>query len=148
MNLALISQDRSVTDAQQPIIRAFRRDEHAPQAARNFTDDALRTSGASQNAIDTAVLLVSELATNAYRYAHRGQITVEIAIDGKHIEIAVIDAGRSRADVALSSTFDENSESGRGWFLVDMLADTCGIERIRGGNGNRSWFVISDGSPE
>lgn len=125
-----------------PVRRKFRRDAHAPEAARNFTADALAACGVDTDTIDTAKLLISEAVTNAYRYADRGQIKVAIVVGDKHIRIDVTDAGRSRADRALDSGFDEDSEHGRGWFIIAALAADCGIERIGGGNGNKTWFII------
>jgi len=136
--------DRLVTEPAPPLParRRFHRDLHAPKAARTFTADTLARHGIASDVIDTAVLLVDEMVTNAALYAGRGHITVEITVNDKQIRVAVTDAGRARADAAMNTEFDEMSESGRGWFIVAALAADCGIERLGGGNGNRVYFVL------
>lgn len=139
--------DPAVESPLEPARRVFHRDRHAPRAARRFTADTLTGYGISGDVLDTAVLLVDEIVTNSALYADRGDITVEISTGDKQIWFEVTDAGRARADVALGAEFDEMSEGGRGWFMVCKLAAECGIKRIRGGNGNRAFFVL-DRDPE
>lgn len=141
MNLALSSRlDQSVTDP-QPISRAFRRDDHAPQAARNFVVAVLATESIDDDIAEVARLLTSELVTNAATHADRGQIHVAVHFEDKQVRVVVTDASRARA--ALPSTAPHpDEEHGRGWPIIEALAVDCGIERIGGGNGHRAWFAL------
>jgi anti-sigma regulatory factor (Ser/Thr protein kinase) len=121
--------------------RHFRRDEHAPEAARNFVADVLAKHGADDDTVETAKLLTSELVTNAALYANRGQIHVRVEATAKQVAVIVTDAGRTRAHVS-TAVPPQEEEHGRGWFLVESLSADCGIERIPGGNGHRAWFVL------
>jgi anti-sigma regulatory factor (Ser/Thr protein kinase) len=123
-------------------LRRFRRDELAPHAARNFTADFLTAHRINSDTVYTAKLLISETVTNAALYANRGQITVAISVGDKHIRFDITDAGRARADVALDTEFDDESEHGRGWAILAELATEAGIERLGGGNGNRVYFTL------
>lgn len=132
----------------KPVRRRFRRDEHAPEAARNFAADVLARRGITADVTDIAKLLVSEAVTNAYRYASRGQIRVAVAVGDKQISIVVTDAGRARAALPTTAP-DDDAENGRGWMLIEALSADCGIERIGGGNGHRVFFTLAtDGVPE
>lgn len=133
--------DGYVTEQPLPLAagRQFRRDEYAPEAARNFAADVL--DGHGEDFGDTVKLLVSELVTNAYLNANRGQIRVAIYIGDKQVLIVVTDAGRTRAALPTTAP-DDDSEHGRGWLLVEALAADSGIERIPGGNGHRAWLLL------
>jgi anti-sigma regulatory factor (Ser/Thr protein kinase) len=133
--------DAYVTEQPLPLTakRKFRRDEHAPEAARNFA--AAVTARYGEDFAGTVKLLVSELVTNAYLNANRGQIRVTIQADDKQVLIVVTDAGRNRAALPTAAP-DDDSEHGRGWLLVEGLAVDSGIERIAGGNGHRAWLVL------
>jgi anti-sigma regulatory factor (Ser/Thr protein kinase) len=124
-----------------PAERHFRRDEHAPQAARNFVADVLAKTGADDDTVESAKLLTSELVTNAALYANRGQIHVNVEFTGKQVTVTVTDAGRTRAHISTEAPAEEE-EHGRGWVLVEGMSAGCGIERIPGGNGHRAWFVL------
>lgn len=128
-----------------PVERHFRRDEHAPEAARNFVADVLAKYG--DDTVEMAKLLTSELVTNAALYANRGQIHVSVEATAKQVAVVVTDAGRTRAQVS-TAVPPEEEEHGRGWFLVESLSVDCGIERIPGGNGHRAWFVLDTNRSE
>jgi len=133
--------DPTLDSPLEPVGRHFRRDGHAPQAARNFVADTLVKAGADDDTVETAKLLTSELVTNAVLYANRGQIHVSVETTAKQAEIVVTDAGRTRAHVSTQAPAQEE-EHGRGWFLVESFSVDCGIERITGGNGHRARFVL------
>lgn len=124
--------------------RRFRRDLHAPEAARNFTVGALRQHGvASDDVVETARLLVSELVTNAVEHSNRGRhVTVTIKFGDKDVQFIVTDAGRRRAN-GRPAAFDDESEDGRGWLLIEAMSADCGVDRIAGGNGNDCWFTLN-----
>ncbi len=124
--------------------RRLRRDDHAPEAARNFVIATLANhGGADDDTIETARLLISELVTNAVKYPGRGRnIQVAIKFGDKDVQFIVTDASR-RAARAMPKQFDEDSEGGRGWFLVEAMSADCGVDRIAGGNGNHAWFTLN-----
>lgn len=138
--------DRPVTDTPAPlskVTRKFRRDDHAPRAARNFTIQTLAGHGIDDDTAETARLLISELVTNAVCYANRGDITITIETGDKQVTFTVTDAGRASAAAGIAACdHDDESEHGRGWELIAALSAECGIERIGGGNGNRVCFVL------
>lgn len=122
--------------------RVFRRDEHAPRAARTFTVGFL-AGRVDDDTVEVARLLISETVTNAVRYADRGDITVTIEVGDKQIVFTVTDVGRASAAAAIQACdHDDESEHGRGWDIIAALSTECGIERIGGGNGNRVSFVL------
>lgn len=129
------------------VARVFRRDAHAPQAARNFVVSVLADHGIDADTAEVARLLVSELVTNASQYSNRGHITVTVELDDKRARLTVTDAGRTRASLPAAAP-DDDSEHGRGWLLIEALAADSGIERIAGGNGHRAWFeLLVGGAP-
>jgi anti-sigma regulatory factor (Ser/Thr protein kinase) len=92
---------------------------------------------------DTAMLLCSELVTNAVRHAGtRLRIGVE-RLPGGGVRISVSDQARSgRPRLAEPS---QEAESGRGLWLVDRLANAWGTEAGR--RGKTVWFeLIARGS--
>jgi serine/threonine-protein kinase RsbW len=99
--------------------------------ARDFTRRVL----ASCPVLDEAVLLVSELATNAVEHTATGSgghFDVIIYRDETLLIIAVKDEGSDKAPVTRS--VDELAEGGRGLGLVELITDRwgyCGNERGR-----------------
>jgi anti-sigma regulatory factor (Ser/Thr protein kinase) len=87
-------------------------------AARRFTRAALHRHGIHPDIVDTATLLVSELATNAVVHATS---TIQLRIDvGDEIRVEVRDASVDAPEVA---ELGPNGESGRGLAIVTTLAD-------------------------
>ncbi|MFE6284815.1 ATP-binding protein [Streptomyces sp. NPDC057877] len=85
--------------------------------------------------VDTAELLVSELATNALLHsASRFQLTLTAAHGVLRCEVA--DAGRRTPQVLDAGA----SESGRGMFLVSALARRWGCHQD--GPGKTVWFEL------
>lgn len=78
---------------------------------------------------DVAVLLASELATNAVRYA-RTPLTVWLGHRSDRLVLSVEDAS---ATVATPRQPDVWEEGGRGLQLVDALADRWGERELVGG---------------
>ncbi|MEU9173949.1 ATP-binding protein [Streptomyces sp. NPDC048420] len=85
--------------------------------------------------VDTAVLLVSELATNALLHsASRFTLTLSAAHGVLRCEVA--DSGRRTPRVLDAG----NAESGRGMFLVEALALRWGWRQD--GRGKTVWFEL------
>ncbi|AVH61217.1 ATP-binding protein [Streptomyces dengpaensis] len=91
---------------------------------------------------ETAVLLLSELLTNAYRHAKvsRGrEIWARCALDSDHIRVWVTDANDTLPTPRSASLDDE---SGRGLALVATLADDWGAAPRKVGIGKTVWFEL------
>ena len=102
-------------------------------AARRFVSGELADLGTR---LETVVLLVSELATNAVRHAtsafelsiHRsdGQVRVEVADEG--------------AGAPTQQAHDIDAPSGRGLQIVEALADEWGVTDRH--PGKVVWFTV------
>ena len=88
-------------------------------AARRFTRAALGRHGIDPEIIDTATLLVSELATNAVVHA-TSTIRLRIGV-GEEIRVEVRDASD---DAPVIADAGPDRESGRGLAIVTTLADS------------------------
>jgi serine phosphatase RsbU (regulator of sigma subunit)/anti-sigma regulatory factor (Ser/Thr protein kinase) len=111
--------------------------------ARQFVDEAFGRWGLADvgDRLDTAVLLVSELVTNAVRHAGTVlRLRVLRPVPGR-IRIEVIDhAPHGSLDSRLSG---EAAEGGRGLYLVETLADAWGSAALGGAAGGKTiWFEL------
>ena len=102
----------------------------AVRLARRATRDALAAWSLSRLE-ETAVLLVSELVTNAVRHATDvGTVTLELTSEGTWLRIDVQDAD---ARWPQPRTPDDCDESGFGFVLVDALASKWGVRQTAAG---------------
>jgi anti-sigma regulatory factor (Ser/Thr protein kinase) len=88
---------------------------------------------------DTAMLLCSELVTNAVRHAGT---TVRISLDrlpDRTVRVAVMD-GAPRGHPRVVEPGEED-ESGRGMWLVDRLSSGWGTDHSK--HGKAVWFELS-----
>ncbi|WP_407638930.1 ATP-binding protein [Actinacidiphila yeochonensis] len=93
-----------------------------------------------EESVETAVLLLSELVTNAVRYARvRGrQIEVRCVREEAALRVEVSDAGLGMPVVRAA---DDEQETGRGLALVEVLADDRGVTPRAHGIGKTVWFT-------
>ncbi|MEV5177986.1 ATP-binding protein [Streptomyces flaveolus] len=120
-------------------------DATAPAAARHLTRDVLGRWGLSEESCDTAVLLVSELVTNAVQHALPPvslSLQQRIAGGEREVRIHVGDGGPASDGRHLA----DSDEHGRGLFLLAALASASGAERDPAG-GWRRWLVIQQDVP-
>lgn len=104
-------------------------------AARRFTRAALSRHAIDPETVDIAILLVSELATNAIVHASS---TVRLRIRvGDEVRIEVSDASADGPEVMSG---DSERESGRGLELVSSLAD--GWDWSPRAEGKVVWFAL------
>ena len=103
---------------------------------RGFTAGVLEGAGWRDH-VDTAVLLVSELVTNAVRHA-RGPCSLVVSFDDDVVEFCVEDGD---PHVPVARTAGPLEESGRGFLLVGALADRWGVRPTP--DGKATWFVLS-----
>ena len=103
---------------------------------RGFTAGVLEGAGWRAQ-VDTAVLLVSELVTNAVRHA-RGPCSLVVSFHDDSVEFAVEDG---EPQVPVPRNAGVLDESGRGILLVGALADRWGVRTFAGGKA--TWFELS-----
>ncbi|MGQ0846567.1 MAG: SpoIIE family protein phosphatase [Sporichthyaceae bacterium] len=135
-------------------------DDRTPAAARALVREVLAAGGQTA-ALDSALLLVSELATNGVVHAGTA-VDVEVSADEHGVTVTVSDQqsgpvrlpplpapasagseeGEFDVDVALEGIVEDATlaEHGRGLFLVDRLATTWGTRHHPGGKS--VWFRI------
>ena len=105
--------------------------------ARQVTREALAAWGLAR-VEETAVLLVSELVTNAVRHAtSTDAITLELEVVHTWLHI---EAYRSRPGLALPRTTGEFDESGFEFALVNSLADRWGVRETV--TGKTAWAEL------
>ena len=110
--------------------------DRSPAAARRTVQDVLTAAGL-EVLLDDALLLVSELVTNAVMHAGT-ELELRIDIGPDLARVEVIDHGLGSpiryGDPA------EAREGGRGVFLLDALAQEWGTRHFAGGKS--VWFVL------
>ncbi|WP_367044378.1 ATP-binding protein [Streptomyces sp. Je 1-332] len=91
---------------------------------------------------DTAVLLLSELMTNAYRHAKAApgrELWARCVLTEDRLRVSVTDANNTLPVPRRASSEDQ---SGRGLTLVAMLADEWDAELRECGVGKTVWFEL------
>ncbi|RSO09834.1 MEKHLA domain-containing protein [Streptomyces sp. WAC 06783] len=102
---------------------------------RHFLRRTLRWWGLTALA-DTALLLVSELLTNAVRHAS-GPLALRVWYSARELGVEVSDGSTPRPRARLADNAEEN---GRGLMLVEALADAWGTRP--GPTGKTVWFTL------
>ncbi len=106
-----------------PILTRLSAEDRSPGAARRVVQDALMRSGL-EVVLDDALLLVTELVTNAVVHAGTEvELQVEVGVGGVRIEVVDHGAG---APPLLTAAPAADREGGRGIFLLDKLAQGGG----------------------
>jgi anti-sigma regulatory factor (Ser/Thr protein kinase) len=96
----------------------------APRFARRYARRVATSLGEERS--EDAVLLVSELVTNAVKYGGEGPIELAIDRAGEHLRFAVRDKG---GPGPLPEIREPGSAGGgHGLRLVDTIADRWGVE--------------------
>jgi anti-sigma regulatory factor (Ser/Thr protein kinase) len=145
--LRVTPQPRAVAPTQEvgddwPIVRSdvFACDPASVQAARRFIRECVELLGLQT--LPTVQLMVSELATNAVLHAKsRFDVIVERVSDSA-IRVEVRDFGHGIPRLLAGST---EAQSGRGLRIVELLAETWGVENRPGGRGKATWFTVAVG---
>ncbi|WP_307847510.1 ATP-binding protein [Streptomyces sp. F63] len=118
---------------------------HARSAgrARILLHEQARSWELPDETVETALLLLSELVTNAHRHARTSpgrEISIRCVAEGPGLRVEVSDAGDEMPQLRLAT---ETDESGRGLALVNALADWWGAHRRPCGIGKTVWFELS-----
>jgi len=97
----------------------------AARCARDVVAARCRVWQLDADSIETAQLLVSELVGNAVRHAGRAnELTIDLTPSG--LRLGVTDAQDDCALLPAKQSLD--SETGRGLWLIDLLASAWGCE--------------------
>jgi anti-sigma regulatory factor (Ser/Thr protein kinase) len=107
------------------------------RAARTFVQAQCLAVELSDDRCDDALLLTSELVTNAVLHG-RSEVCVEISVPSDRLRVAVLDEN-SRHPMPVPE--DPNALDGRGLALVDALAERWGVEERP--MGKAVWFELS-----
>jgi anti-sigma regulatory factor (Ser/Thr protein kinase) len=107
----------------------------ARKAARSY----LQEWHVPADVVDDALLVVSELVTNAVRHAGDESSTIELELDrsGDHLRVALADGSKASPSPRSASHV---AEDGRGMALLAALSDRWGIEPRNG--GKRVWWEV------
>jgi serine/threonine-protein kinase RsbW len=100
----------------------------------------VRASEVAEDTVDTALLLASEVITNAVVH---GAGTVHVAlsrVNGSALRIAVSDEG---GGMPLTREQCTDAESGRGMAMVDLLSSRWGTDLAVGPHGKTVWFELT-----
>lgn len=111
------------------------------RAARLFVHDLLADDLHSP-VRDLAVLLTSELVTNAFMHA-ASRVEVRVATDDRKVDIEVSDWGIGEPQVVAARPL---AQGGRGMALVDTLTDEWGVRH--GTDTKTVWFSITVDPPQ
>jgi PAS domain S-box-containing protein len=96
----------------------------------------LEASDVEAHTVDTALLLVSELVTNAVLHAHTDvQVRIEV---GQRLRVEVQDGATI---LPAPRAHDIDSIAGRGLEIVERLADGFGVDQLPG-QGKCVWFTM------
>jgi anti-sigma regulatory factor (Ser/Thr protein kinase) len=113
----------------------------SPRQARRFVDGVLREHGVrAGEVVEAAVLLTSELVTNAVLHAP-GTIDVGVDIDLRGVRVEV---GDCSAQAPSPREVGTDETSGRGLHLVAELARAWGVEAAPR-SGKVVWFELPTG---
>jgi anti-sigma regulatory factor (Ser/Thr protein kinase) len=121
--------------------RLFYGDASSVGEARLFVRDALSETDAPEDVVDSAVLLVSELATNVTLHA-RTDVRVTVRFEDEYLWAEVKDWNSRLPQACLPP---EDATTGRGLQLVEAIASSWGVERDS--DGKVVWFQLRVARP-
>lgn len=107
----------------------------APAEARRFLHEAGCTLHATA-LLESAILLVSEMVTNAVRYG-TPPLLVEVDCDELSLQVRVRDGSTVLPQRRVPA---EDDEGGRGLQLLELLSDDWGVEPEE--DGKAVWFRL------
>ena len=112
----------SPSPTSDPIVVTLDRTVDAPRIAR----DRVRAVAGGVERAEDAVLLASELVTNAVKYGGEGPVELHLGHSDQGLRVAVRDRGGPGGLPVMRETGD--SGGGHGLRLVDVIADRWGVE--------------------
>jgi serine/threonine-protein kinase RsbW len=106
--------------------------------ARTLVRDRLVCRGLGEDVRDNAVLVMSELFTNAIVHTGSVEVTCRLRITAESVYLAVVDQG---LDLVGPHVRTPDTEGGRGLLLVSALAEEWGVEEKAEG-GRVVWALL------
>ena len=115
----------------------------AGRAARSAVQRWMAESGCTGPSIDNAVLLLSELVSNAVRHTQTPMLTLEASLTDGTVRIGLQDdvGGGLRTP---THAIDSSEPGGRGLWLVSQLAADWGWRPLE--DGKEVWFELPCGA--
>ena len=111
-------------------------DETATRSARTLVRDLCATASIGPQAVETAVLLVTELVSNAIEHGG-GYALVDADVDRTRLRVCVRDSDPRLPSAQLAAI---DAERGRGLLLVDALSSRWGAAPRD--DGKVVWFEL------
>jgi serine/threonine-protein kinase RsbW len=108
--------------------------------ARHRTLAWLLRHSVGQEPAEAAVLVISELVTNAVVHSGTGVIGCVLQLGGGLVQIEVTDQGAGEQEPALREP-DEGDVSGRGLLLVSAVSKAWGVTPV-GPSGRTVWATV------
>lgn len=108
--------------------------------ARELTRARLDSWELGRDACDAAVLIVSELVTNAVVHTASTRVVCELSRIGRRLRIAVQDQGHQPGGPRLRRSSDD--EHGRGLLLVDAMSSAWGSHDAQNASGRIVWAEL------
>ncbi len=110
----------------------------SPAAARAFVRSELEQQAVPEPPLETAILLTSELVSNALLHA-RTPVDLLLVMASSGLRVEVHDGnGRQPAPAASPAPLD--ATTGRGLMMVEALAGRWGVDGTR--DGKTVWFEL------
>ena len=109
--------------------------------ARQLTRERLSRWGTADDTCETAILIISELVTNAVVHAPGDHVICELRDGNGRLHIAVEDQGYGPTGPQLRGASED--EGGRGLFLVDAVSSRWGThDTSQYGSGRVVWAEL------
>ncbi|MFF8034770.1 MULTISPECIES: ATP-binding protein [unclassified Streptomyces] len=108
--------------------------------------ELLAARGVGQDLSDNAVVVTSELVTNALTHSAGDRIVCRLHVMADRIRIEVEDQARG-PEVPFLRRPGPDDQNGRGLLLVDALGSDWGVGRAPGGHGRVVWAELPLRSP-
>jgi anti-sigma regulatory factor (Ser/Thr protein kinase) len=110
--------------------------------ARRVLRDVLAAWGLPGDALDDAVLVTSELVTNALVHAAGERIVCRLRDAGDRVRVEVEDQNRGQAR-PVPRRPGPDDQNGRGLFLVDVLSVDWGVTVVPGRTARVVWAELT-----
>ena len=110
--------------------------------ARTSVRRLLARWGTGDGTTDNAVLVISELVTNAVKHTGSVRIACRVRVDGHLLHIEVEDENRA-GTLPIRRRPGPEDQGGRGLLLVGMLSGDWGVRDAPHGSGRVVWAVLA-----
>ena len=111
---------------------------HASREARNAARVVLQDWSVPTSLLEDALLVISELVTNAVRHAGTAStLELQLGQTGELLRISLTDESDAEPQVR---RLHPHSEDGRGMAILAALSDRWGVEPE--GHGKRVWWEV------